>query len=234
MEVAAKKEKVNNQLEVEVVVKVAAAVGLCKKWKGKSFLGVHAMFWPSWSHDNLFVAFSCPLDCLLAPFPPCCCLFFFLYVWLLFVHLLVLAVVLVAMIGGSFLRWSVILVIVTALVRGSWCYQCCSCGSAVVGGSGCCILAVDTVAVGRFGCFCCCGRLFWLFLLLRSVILSVIDVTVIGWFIPVVAVLSLDDCCWCGSCSCCSGRLFLLSMLLLWRSLTVVAVTIVVLFVFLM
>jgi len=122
---------------------------------------------------------------------------------------------------------------------------------AVVSGSGCCILAVDAAAVSRFGCFCCCGQLFWLLLLLqlvvlavfaaavgrsgnlRAIILAVVDVTVDGWLIPVVAVLSLDDCCWCGSCSCCSGRLFSLYMLLLRRSLTV-AVTIVVLFVFLM
>ncbi len=120
---------------------------------------------------------------------------------------------------------------VLTVVGGS---GCCRWFLAVVGGSGCCFLAVVAAAVGRSGCFCCCGRSFWLFLLLRSVILSVIDVTVIGWFIPVVAVLSLDDCCWCGSCSCCSGHLFSLSMLLLRRSLTVVDVTIVVLFVFLM
>jgi len=212
---------------------------LWKKSKRKLFWGTCAMFWPSWSHDNLFIAFLarlfvCSLPFLLAAvssflaFGCCLCI-----CWLL--------------------RWFLWLrsVVHTAVVVDSCCCRCCGWWFlmfvtaavvvlAVVGGSGCCFCCGRwfwLVSVGGFCCCRCCGRWVWLLSLLWVVVcchrfffLPSLFVTVVALFV-LLLFWSLVDCCYCGRCSCCYGRCFSLLLLLLRRSLVfavaVVAATVV-------
>jgi len=170
--------------KVQYRISTTGAQGLCKKLKGKSFWGAFKCF----GHHDLMTTYLllflahlivCSLPFLLAAVSPfffmfgcCLCICWFLQ-WFLWPWLVVLFC------SGQWfllllLLWLVVLGVVNAVVMVLLLVVV----LAVVGGSGCCFLAVVTAAVTCSGCFCCCSWLFWLFLLLWSVVLAVFAATV--------------------------------------------------------